>query len=97
MGRTGSGFGGLWLATGLANLADGLYLIALPLVALELTASPAAVAGVTVMLTAAWPLFGLHAGGIVDRVDRRRLMVAVNLVRAAALGALTLAVASGVA
>lgn len=84
----GPGFAALWTATGAANLADGVYLFALPLVALRLTDSPALVAGVTTMLTIAWPLFGLQAGVIVDRVDRRKLLIVVNVVRAAALAVL---------
>ncbi|GIJ57537.1 hypothetical protein Vau01_050530 [Virgisporangium aurantiacum] len=66
-----------------------MYLMVLPLIALRLTSSAGLVAGVTVVLTLAWPLFGLHAGAVVDRVDRRRLIVVVNLVRALTLGVLT--------
>lgn len=87
--RLGRNFVGLWTATGLANLGDGLYLLALPLIALELTTSAGLVAGVTVLLTAAWPLFGLQAGLLVDRADRRRMIASVNLIRAAALAILT--------
>ncbi len=88
-GRLGRNFVGLWTATGLANLGDGLYLLALPLIALELTTSAGLVAGVTVLLTAAWPLFGLHAGLLVDRADRRRMIASVNVIRAVALAILT--------
>ncbi|GAA0911032.1 MFS transporter [Virgisporangium aurantiacum] len=86
LGRT---FNALWSATGTANLGDAMYLMVLPLIALRLTSSAGLVAGVTVVLTLAWPLFGLHAGAVVDRVDRRRLIVVVNLVRALTLGVLT--------
>ncbi|GAA3415982.1 MFS transporter [Streptosporangium vulgare] len=43
----------------------------------------------TTALTLAWPVFGLHAGWIVDRVDRRLLLGGVNLVRASVLAGLT--------
>lgn len=86
LGRT---FNALWSATGTANLGDAMYLMVLPLIALRLTSSAGLVAGVTVVLTLAWPAFGLHAGAVVDRVDRRRLIVAVNVVRALTLGVLT--------
>ncbi|GIH10860.1 MFS transporter [Rhizocola hellebori] len=91
----GRDFTGLWTATGLANLGDGLYLLVLPLIALQLTTSAGLIAGVTVMLTLAWPVFGFQAGLLVDRVDRRRMVAGVNLVRAVALAALTVALLTG--
>jgi MFS family permease len=93
----GGRFVALWTATGLANLGDGLTLFLLPVVAVELTGAPGLVAGVTVMLTLPWALFGLQAGAIVDRVDRRRLMLRINLLRAGGLAGLTLAVLTGAA
>lgn len=85
----GRPFNGLWFATGSANLADGMALFVLPLLALDTGASPGGVAAVTMVLTLAWPLFGLQAGWIVDRADRRTLMAGVNLARAAVLVAAT--------
>lgn len=90
--RLGRNFGGLWAATACANLGDGLYLFALPLIAVGLTDSPGQVAAVTVMMTLAWPLFGLHAGTVVDRVNRRRLLRAVNGCRALILAVVAIAV-----
>lgn len=95
--KLGPDFTGLWAATGLANLADGFYLLALPLIALERTGSAGLVAGVTVMLTLAWPVFGLHAGVLVDRADRRRVIATVNVIRAVALAGLTAALLTGTA
>ncbi|MFF3444573.1 MFS transporter [Streptosporangium sp. NPDC002721] len=85
----GRSFNGLWFGTGAANLGDGMVLFALPLLALASGASPGGVAAVTTALTLAWPVFGLHAGWIVDRVDRRSLLGGVNLVRALVLTGLT--------
>ena len=65
--RLGSSFRRVWAANTMSNLGDGLYQFALPVLALTTTPSPALVAGVTVMLTLAWPLFGLQAGALVDR------------------------------
>src|SRR5688572_17021235 len=84
-----------WSANSLSNLGDGLYQFTLPLLAIQLTSAPAQVAGVTIALTLAWPLFALQAGSIVDRVDRRRLMLAVNLVRIMLLFGLTMAILTG--
>jgi MFS family permease len=82
-------------ATSLSNLGDGIYQFALPLLALQTTRSPSLVSGVTVLLTIAWPLFGLHAGGIVDRFDRRAVLLGVGVVRLVTLGLLTAAIATG--
>lgn len=85
----------MWSASATANLGDALYLLALPLLALRLHASPGEVAAVTVLLTLAWPVLGLPAGLLADRLDRRRLVVAVNVGRVGVLGALTLGAATG--
>ena len=59
--------------------------MALPLLAVSLTDSPALVAGVTVASRLPWLVFALVAGARVDRIDRRRAMVVVALVRCALL------------
>jgi MFS family permease len=88
----------LWAATGGANLADGITLFLLPVAAVLSGASPAGVAAVTVVGTLAWPVLGLPAGWVVDRVDRGRLLVAANVVRAAVIAAVaTAAVVDGLA
>ncbi|WP_162605921.1 MFS transporter [Jiangella aurantiaca] len=87
----GRSFNGLWFGTGAANLGDGMALFVLPLLAIAVDASAGGVAAVTAALTLAWPLFGLHAGWIVDRVDRRTLLSAVNAARGLVLGGVTAA------
>lgn len=76
----------LWTSTALANLADGIVLVAVPLIAVRLTDSPAEVAGVTV--AAGIPSFavGLIAGGLADRLDRRWTMLAVQVLRFVVIG-----------
>ena len=87
----------LWLASAGSNLADGIFWIALPLLAITLTDSPALVAGVTVASRLPWLLFALVAGALADRLDRRRTMVVVDLFRAGLLGALAAAAFAGLA
>lgn len=87
-------FRGLWFATGAANLADGMTLFLLPLLALAVGASAGGVAAVAAVATLAWPVFGMHAGWIVDRSDRRRLLLGANLARGAAVAAATIAYAT---
>lgn len=82
----------LWLASAGSNVADGMFWIALPLLAVRLTDSPGLVAGVVVASRLPWLLFALVAGALADRLDRRRTMVLVNLFRGGVLGALALAV-----
>jgi MFS family permease len=87
----------LWSASAGSNLADGIFWIALPLLAIRLTDSPALVAGVAIASRLPWLLFALVAGALADRLDRRRTMILVDLFRAGLLGALALATAAGVA
>jgi MFS family permease len=71
-----------------------MVLVALPLLAVTLTSRPLLVAGVLVAGRLPWLLISLPAGALADRVDRRRLVVAIEAVRAAvllALGAIILA------
>lgn len=93
--RLGARFGRLWLATALVNIGDGVGLFVLPLVAVSVTREPSAVALLTAALTLAWPLFGLHAGLVVDRIDRGVLLAFVNAARATALGVLTIGLVAG--
>ena len=78
----GASYWKLWTASGLSNLADGVFKIALPLLAIQLTQSPTLIAGLTVAATLPWLLFALTAGALADRLDRRKLMLWANLSRA---------------
>ncbi len=79
----------------MSNLADGVFKVALPLVAVGFTRSPALIAGLTFAMTLPWLLFALPAGALVDRLDRRQAMVTANVARAVLLAALTLALVAG--
>src|SRR5207248_5956861 len=68
-----------------------------PLLAAALTRDPRLVAGLATAAGLPWLLFALTAGALVDRVDRRALMVVVNLVRAALVAAIAVAAATGTA
>lgn len=95
VGRLGRPFGCLWGSYTLANLSDGLVFVGFPLVAVHLTRSPVLVAGTMVALTLPWFLFGLVAGALVDRLDRRALMVYASVPRVAVLTLLAVAALSG--
>ncbi|GAA3350747.1 MFS transporter [Amorphoplanes nipponensis] len=89
----GADFARLWTAAAVANLGDGITMAAGPLLVASITTDPAAVAGAVFAQQLPWLLFALLSGAWADRLDRRRLVVTVNLVRAAALAALVAAVA----
>ena len=74
-------------SAGLSNLADGVFQITLPLLALTITRDPAAFASVLLISRLPWLLFALPAGALADRLDRRRTMITVNISRAVTIGA----------
>jgi len=68
-------------ATGLSNLADGIRFVALPLLALEMTNSPFFMTSVVAANMAPWLVFGLWAGGLTDRAERKVLAQRTALLR----------------
>jgi MFS family permease len=81
-----------WLSGFLSDFGNGVRLAAFPLLAAHLTRAPIAVAAVTAVQGLPWLLLGTGAGVIVDRVDRRRLMVTVDIARTAIIAGLAVAV-----
>ncbi|WIG58004.1 MAG: MFS-type drug/proton antiporter [Ktedonobacterales bacterium] len=85
----------LWLGQALSSVGTEVSSLALPLLILALTHSPAR-AGVVAALGALPSIaLGLVAGAWVDRVDRKRLMIVCDIVRALNLAALPVALAFG--
>jgi predicted MFS family arabinose efflux permease len=91
----GADFWKLWASSAVSNLGDGVTMVAGPLLVASISPNPAAVAGAAFAQQLPWLLFALISGAWADRLDRRRLVVAVNVVRCGTLGVLTLAVATG--
>lgn len=79
------GLGLLLTATGVSVTGDGVLLAAAPLMAAALSRDPMAVASVSAAGYAAWLFLGLPAGALVDRWERRRVMVVADLARALVL------------
>jgi predicted MFS family arabinose efflux permease len=92
--RLGSRFDKLSFAAGISNLGDGAFGAAFPLLVASLTRDPALVAGATFASRLPWFLFALISGALVDRMDRQRVMVVVNSLRALGFGLLALSVAT---
>uniref|UniRef100_UPI0015F0D7E2 MFS transporter n=1 Tax=Streptomyces phytophilus TaxID=722715 RepID=UPI0015F0D7E2 len=86
------GFGRLWSAAVVSRFGDALRGAALPLLAVGLTDSTLLVALVTACGFLPWLLFGLIGGAIADRVDQRRAMWVVDVLRGLLMAAFALAV-----
>ncbi|GII97728.1 putative MFS family arabinose efflux permease [Sediminihabitans luteus] len=91
--RFGTGFRWLLSSSWTTNVGDGIALAAGPLLVAARTDDAFVVALAALLQWLPPLLFGLWAGVVTDRVDRRRLVVAVNVARCAVLGVLVLAVA----
>jgi MFS family permease len=93
--RMGTPFRWLVGSSFASNLGDGIGLAAGPLLIASQTSDPFLVAMGGLLQRLPWLLFGLYAGVLADRVDRRLLVVTVDLVRAAVLAVLTVALVTG--
>ncbi len=83
--RLGRDFRWLFAASTSANLGDGVLLTAGPLLVASITRDPLAISMAVFAQRLPWLLFGLVAGGVVDRVDRRRLVMIADAARAVVL------------
>jgi len=79
----------IWAATGLSNLGDGISLVAMPLLAASFTQDPITIAGVGLFTPLAKIFVSLGGGVLVDRSDRRSLMVAADMFRLIAMAGFT--------
>lgn len=77
----GRGFRTLWSAAVFSNLADGIGRTAVPLIAITLSSDPLVISALTALAFLPWLVFGLPAGMIVDRMDRRHVMALANVIR----------------
>jgi predicted MFS family arabinose efflux permease len=93
--RLGTSYRWLLGSSWTTNLGDGIAIAAGPLLVASLTDDPLSVA-LAALLGWAPPLaFGLYAGVLSDRHDRRRIVLVANGVRLLVLGGLLAAMAAG--
>lgn len=83
----------LWAAAAISNAGDGVFIIALPLLAVRITDRPASVALVATFFTIPWLLFSVPVGALIDRADRRHVLITADLCRGALVGGLALVAA----
>jgi MFS family permease len=91
--RLGSNYWRLWTATAISNVGDGVLLAALPVLATQVTSSAVSIGLITTLMSVPWLLLALPAGALVDRVDRRRVMVSADFFRASLVGVLAIVAA----
>ena len=84
-----------WVGQSFSTLGDAFAFVALPLLVLEATGSVRQMGLLTATFGAGQIAAGVFSGAIVDAVDRRRLMLACDLVRALLYASIPAAWASG--
>ncbi|HZR53788.1 MAG TPA: MFS transporter [Streptosporangiaceae bacterium] len=93
--RLGWQFGKLWTASTASALGSGVATIAAPLYVAAHTKSPLIVSATAGASWLPWLLFALPGGVLVDRLDRRRVMVAIDWGRVVVLAVLAAALLGG--
>ena len=90
--RLGKSYWRLWAASVISNLGDGVGAIAYPWLASAVTRNAFLIALIAVAQRLPWLVFSLPAGVITDRLDRRKIIVSMDLARAAITGVVALIV-----
>ena len=93
--RLGRPFRWLLASSLITNIGDGIALAAGPLLVAAQTRDPLLVSMAVLSQQLPNLLFGIPAGAIADRLDRRRIIAGVNLARAVVLAVLAATVVSG--
>lgn len=93
--RLGHSFRWLLGSSWVSQLGDGVALAAGPLLVASQTKDPLLVALAALLQRLPWLLFGLYAGAIADRLDRRAIVITVDLLRVAVLVVLCAAIVTG--
>lgn len=92
--KLGKDFDKLSLAAATSNVGDGVFGAAFPLLVASITRDPVLVAGATLVSRLPWLFFALISGALVDRMDRKRVMVITNVLRTVGVGLLSISVAT---
>ena len=81
-------FGLLWLGQAISLIGDGIYLVAIAWLVLDISNEPTALGLVGLAWTLPMVVALLISGVLSDRFERRRLMISADLLRLAAIGAI---------
>jgi predicted MFS family arabinose efflux permease len=93
--RLGSGFRWLVTSSWASNLGDGLAFAAGPLLVASQTDDAFLVAMAATLQWLPHLVFGLHVGALSDRLDRRRIVIVADLLRAVVLLLLAASIVTG--
>jgi predicted MFS family arabinose efflux permease len=93
--RLGTGFRWLLASSWISNLGDGIALAAGPLLVASQTDDPLLVASAALLQWLPQLLFAIFAGALSDRLDRRTIIVTVDLLRAAILAIVVATIVTG--
>ena len=85
----------LWSGQTVSTLGTSVSLLALPLLALALTRSPAQAGFLAAVQSLPYLVFSLPAGALIDRWDRKRVMIRCDAARFIVYGSVPLAYALG--
>ena len=83
----------LWGGQAISSIGGSASTLAFPLLVLSVTHSPAQAGFAGALRSLAYLLLGLPAGALIDRWDRKRVMLLCDIGRALALGSIPLAMA----
>jgi Na+/melibiose symporter-like transporter len=89
-----SSFWRLFASSGTSNLADGMALIVMPLLAASITRDPVQISALVAVAYLPWLVLAVPGGALVDRLDRRRAMAMANTARAVLFAVLGILVAA---
>ena len=93
--RLGSGYRWLLGSSWTTNLGDGVAIAAGPLLVASLTDDPFLVSLAALLRWAPPLVFGLYAGVLSDRLNRRRIVIAADALRAVVLAVLVTTMVTG--
>ncbi|MFH2072301.1 MAG: MFS transporter [Actinomycetota bacterium] len=93
--RLGANYRRLWVASVVSNLGDGVGMIAYPWLASAVTRDPILIGLIAAVQRLPWLIFTLPAGVLTDRLDRRKIMVGSDVVRALLVAVIAVAVLVG--
>ena len=85
-----------WTGETVSAFGTSITQFAMPLIVFKLTGSAVALGGAAAIFTVPHLLFGLAIGAWTDRTDRRRLMIAVDVLAAVAVASVPIAAVMGV-
>src|SRR5262245_38567481 len=94
--RLTADFWKFWAGQTISNLGSSITLFALPLLVFKLTGSALNLGISTATSFVPYLLFGLPIGAWVDRVDRKRLMIATDIARALVIASIPIVYTLGV-